>query len=749
MTDLLEKLKAHAVRIALGFAVLVVFLLHVSGVTPLEFIERMENLAYDARLQLTMQGGKDPRIVIVDIDEKSLEKEGRWPWGRDRMSTLVEQLFDRYKVALVGFDIVFAEPDNSSGLNVLQKLAETDLRESSDFRAKLQALSPRLDNDGRFAAVLAKHPVVLGYYFNNPSSTGVVSKSGALPPPTFVRGSFRGKKVEFVVAAGYNANLERFQTAASGGGHFNPTVDSDGIVRRVPMIYEYDGAYYESLSLAMARLVLGVAEVRPVFEPPLWGAGKGYVGLEWLQLGERLVPVDAHVQALIPFRGRQGSFPYISATDVISGKADPATLRGAVVLVGTTAPALFDLRATPVASTYAGVELHANIVAGILDGRVLKRPEYTRGAEFMTVLVTGLALALALPVLSPLAATAVTIGVVVLTVGFNLAIWQFGGLVLPVASGLIMILFIFLLNMSYGFFIEARGKRQMAGLFGHYIPPELVEEMGRNPTSYSLQPFSLEMTVLFSDVRGFTTISEGLKPKELSELMNSFLTPMTRVIHNHRGTIDKYMGDAIMAFWGAPVPDSDHARHAIEAALDMVRNLEPINVDFRARGWPEIKIGVGINTGVMSVGNMGSEFRQAYTVLGDAVNLGSRLEGLTKGYGVSVVVSESTRAAVPDYAYRELDRVRVKGKDQPVSIYEPLCPSADVDRALRDEIKLYKTALAYYRSQNWDMAELQFLALVKNGRAKVLYEMYAERVAYFRREPPAADWDGVFTFKTK
>ena len=257
------------------------------------------------------------------------------------------------------------------------------------------------------------------------------------------------------------------------------------------------------------------------------------------------------------------------------------------------------------------------------------------------------------------------------------------------------------------------------------------------------------MSVLFSDVRGFTTISEGLEPKELSKLMNACLTPLTGIIHKQRGTIDKYMGDAIMAFWGAPLEDPEHARHALEAGMEMIARLNAMQKQFREQGWPPINIGVGINTGEMSVGDMGSEFRMAYTVLGDTVNLGSRLEGLTKGYGVQIIVSETTREAVPDFVFRELDRVRVKGKDQPVTIYEPLGPKASISKELRHELRLYQEAIKLYRAQNWDMAEIQFINLQKLAPQRMLYRLYVERIGLSRANPPAPDWDGVFTHVTK
>jgi adenylate cyclase len=257
------------------------------------------------------------------------------------------------------------------------------------------------------------------------------------------------------------------------------------------------------------------------------------------------------------------------------------------------------------------------------------------------------------------------------------------------------------------------------------------------------------MTVLFSDVRGFTTISEGLEPRELSQLMNEFLTPLTEVIYRHRGTIDKYMGDAIMAFWGAPLPDPLHPRHAVLAALGMQAALRRLAPQFRARGWPEIRIGVGLNTGRMSVGNMGSKVRLAYTVMGDAVNLASRLEGITKQYGVDIIVGENTRNAVPDVVFREIDRVRVKGKDVAVAIYEPLGLAGEVDQAQLDEIKVFGQALRLYRAQDWDRAELQLINLQQRHPEVHLYSVYLERIAALRAQPPGSGWDGAWNFETK
>lgn len=748
MAEIIAKLKDNAIRIGLSLLVLAIFIAHAAQWVRIGFVEQMENIAYDQRLLWTMPRTPDNRIVIVDIDERSLTAEGRWPWSRNKVAGLVEDLFEKYETALVAFDIVFAEPDDSSGLSVLERLANDEFAEDDKFRAQVQMLQSSLDYDGLLAETIQKYPVILGYYFNFATGNEEVSKIGVLPEPAFVKGTFKGKRIEFYTADGYGGNLPQLQSSAFGGGHFNPVPDRDGVLRRVPMLISYDGAYYSSLALEIARKILGEKDVVPVFEKPLFGGG-GYLGLEWLRVGAKQIPVDRKISALVPYRGRQGSFPYVSATDILNGKADPSILKGATVLVGTTAPGLLDLRVTPVGKTYPGVEVHANLLAGIIDGTIKQLPEYTLGAEVLLLVLFGLIMAMLVPILSPFGATIATGLLLLGYIGFNFFIWAVGDFVLPVASGVMMLLTMFTLNMSYGYFIETRGKRELTGLFGQYIPPELVDEMALAPTDYSLEAESKELSVLFSDVRGFTTISEGLNPKELAELMNLFLTPMTGVIHEKRGTIDKYMGDAIMAFWGAPISEDAHAKLALEAGIEMVNKLEDINKKFAARGWPEIKIGVGINTGMMNVGNMGSEFRMAYTVLGDAVNLGSRLEGLTKGYGVMLLVSESTKDAVPEYLFREVDKVRVKGKDKPVAIFEPICLKSELDKAWKDELKLYREALRFYRAQEWDMAEMNFLNLQKMSRSPNLYKVYAERVALYRKEPPGANWDGVFTHTSK
>jgi adenylate cyclase len=730
-------------RPAVALGLIALFLLHTVGQLPLSAVDGLERRLYDLRLRLTAPGGLDDRVVIADIDEKSLAVLGHWPWNRDKLATLMDTLFVHYDVAAVGFDVVFAEPDSDAGLGVLRELASGPLRGDAGFQREFRRRAPLLDYDRLFADSLAGRAVVMGIVFGQDPAV----QRNSLPPPLFSVPPEMAQQLLLPEPQGHVAALDVLQEKAHSAGFFdNPNVDDDGIYRRVPLLQRHGNDIYPSLALASVRAMLG--EDAPV-DLDAVDYGGGRLAIEGVLVGATYVPTDAESNVLVPYRGKAGSFPYLSIVDLLEKRIPAEELAGRIVLVGTSAPGLLDLRSTPLANKYPGVEVHANVIAGILDGNIRSQPQWTLGVEFMLLVVTGLLLAFLAPRLAPLMQVLLTVGLGALVVVINLAAWN-GGIVIPLAATLVLLLALFTWQMSYGYFVEASGKRQITRLFGQYVPPELVDEMAQDPDSVSLEGQSRELTVLFSDVRSFTTISEGLSPKALSELMNAYLTPMTRIIHAHRGTIDKYMGDAIMAFWGAPVDDPEHAHHAIEAALEMKEELKRIGEDFKARGWPALKIGIGLNTGTMSVGNMGSEFRMAYTVLGDAVNLGSRLEGLSKQYGATIVVSEFTRAACPGYVYRPLDCVRVKGKAEPVHIFEPVGREAELDATARELNSRFEQAIAHYQAQRWDEAAAVLDALERDGFDNpMLLGLYRERIAAFREQPPGADWDGVFTYTTK
>src|SRR5512139_293553 len=536
--------KKHALLIGLCLLLVLVFLGNAVGLYQIGFIQSLDAQLYDYRLRLTAPQTRDDRIVILDIDEKSLKEEGRWPWSRNKLATLMDQLFDRYGIAVVGFDIVFAEKDDSSALRTLQELGRNQLRGLPQYQQALEQIQPQLEYDRLFAERMRNRNVVLGYYMNNSAPGAEKNISGALPAPVFPAGTFKGRPISFVQWDSYGANLPELQKAARSGGHFNPIVEKDGRVRRVPLVVELNGAYYEALSLAMVRAVLGMPSLLPGF---VSADSKDYAGLEWLELHlarrqadgtttdtALRIPVDQDVSALIPYRGAQGRFRYVSLSDVLHGREPVASLQNKIVLVGTTAPGLMDMRSTPVAEVYPGVEIHANMISGILDQSLKQRPPYALGADVAMLLLLGVMLSLLLPLFSPARATLLTLGTLLLTVGVNVAAWQYAGLALPLAGSLLLIMVLFAVAMSYGYFVEARTKRQITNLFGQYVPSELVDEMSEHPEQVSMAGDSREMTILFSDVRGFTTISEGLDPKELTQLMNEFLTPLTRVVYKHR-----------------------------------------------------------------------------------------------------------------------------------------------------------------------------------------------------------------------
>ncbi len=734
-------LKRHWCRIGLSLMALVVVLLHSLGVAPLGLLDRLDGIFYDARMRVTMPQTRDDRIVIVDIDEKSLAELGRWPWSRHKLAALTDALFEQQQIALLGFDVVFAEPDDSSGLKQLAQLAQQDLRDDANFIAQFARIKPLLDNDGAFARALQNRPVVLGYYF---TSDRAGHASGVLPQPVMTAQAFEGRQVPFTDWNGYGANISILAQAAPLAGFFNSIIEPDGVVRALALVARYAGNYYESLPLAMFRRLAGLNTVGPGFAPEFF-AGSGRPAIERLVVARGAdifsIPVDNRIALLLPFRGRGGvtggSFLYVSAADVLTGRLPDGSLKGKIVLVGTTAPGAVDLRATPVDAVYPGIEVHANVLSSLLDRRFLIKPADALGYEVALLLLLGVSLAFGLPRLRAAAAMVASLAVAGTLLVLNGWLYLSHGIVLSLAPALFLTVLIFVVDMSYGYLATSRSRRQLIDLFGTYVPPEVVREMIKDPEHFSMKAKSEELTVMFCDIRGFTQMSEQMDPLALQQLLNHLFNELTRVIGTHSGTVDKYMGDCVMAFWGAPVETPAHAQLAVSAALQMAQLAG------------NISLGIGINTGRMYVGDMGSELRRSYTVIGDAVNLASRLEGLSKIYGVSVLVSESTRALASSFVWQELDRVRVKGKAQAITLYTPLAPVADLTPELSSELLLWENFLMQYRSQNWALCERHIAQLVERVPGKRLYQLYAQRVAGLRAQAVSPDWDGITNFENK
>lgn len=746
-------LSKHGVRWVLGLIFTLLACAHTAGLFPTTLTDRIDLFVYDMRMRL-QPAVLDPRILIVDIDEKSLAEVGRWPWSRNVVAELVNKLGAHYHARTIAFDVLFTEPDTSSGYGTLEALAKRDFKDIPAYGSRIQSLKTQLDYDGRLATALHDRPVVLSYYLSNRAPKGL------LPEPAFTIGDLHGNTLDALSWKTYEGNLPLLQRSAKAGGYMNTEVDADGLLRSVPLMAQVGTAYYESLALATARVAMNATTIRPVFLRDSIRSEetqREYGVLESLKLNtiprSTTIPVERNIKALIQFRGpggpEGGAFRYISAVDILKGIVPQQELDDRIVLIGTTAAGLKDLRATPVNSEYPGIEAHANIIASILDGNFKQRPDFSVAVDLLQVLLLGIVLTIALSMLPPLLSILFSLGALAAVGGFNFWMYQSFNMVLPVATAFLLILGLFVANIAWGYLFEHRKGRAMVNLFGEYVAPELVAEMAANPKNYSMEGESRELTVLFADVRGFTTISEGLDPNTLREYINIYLTAMSENIRGNRGTLDKYIGDAVMAFWGAPVALPDHAARAVATALQMQATAASLSQDFVSRGWPPLKIGIGLNTGNMRVGDMGSKIRRAYTVMGDAVNLSSRLEGITKVYGVGITVGEATMLAAPEFAYRELDRVRVKGKNEPVPIFEPLGRKADLSENMNAAVAQWHEALAMIRAQQWHEAQQRVQFLHKIFPQDGLYSLYLERIAYFQVNSPGGDWDGVTTFDAK
>ena len=710
-------------RWALLLLALALSLLHASGVMPLRMLQQLDLAIDDARLRAAMPRTREPRIVIVDIDDASLARVGRWPWPRERIAALADELLVRQQAAVVGFDMVFAEPDQG---------------------------------DAALARELAGRPAVLGYFLTDGPGA---QRTGVLPAPLFGAAGLGGRRLPATRWSGHAANVAALAAAAPAAGFFNALPDDDGVLRSLPLLAEVAGDYRESLALAMFRLHAGSPAARPVLpDAPQSGAMSVLAAVELRQGAQALrIPVDARAAVRVPYRGpggpAGGSFDYVSAADLLEGRIAASTLADKLVLVGSSAPGVFDLRSTPVAAVYPGVEVHANLLSGLLDGRGPLAPDWSRGYEVAQLLVVAALLALALPRLRALAAVGLTLALGLALVLLDQWLYRRHGLALPLASALLLTALVYLGITGWGYVIEGARRRSLARLFGTYVPPELVAQMARDPQRYGMQAENRVLTVMFCDMRNFTRISEALPPEELRALVNRFFTAMTQEIRAHRGTLDKYIGDAIMAFWGAPVADADHALHAVRAAQAMSARLVELNRDLRARGLPEIGLGIGINSGLVCVGDMGSDIRRSYTVMGDAVNLASRIEALTRLYGIDIVLGESTRDAIGDrLVLVEVDRVRVKGKQQAVTLFTPTPADWPHNERFAEEMRLWQLALAHYRQQDAQQA-LTSLDALRNSFGgspfSALYSQLGERIAGWSSHPEPPGWDGTRTFDSK
>lgn len=632
---------------------LLVFILHAAHVWPIPYIDRLDAWIYDSMLVAGAPRTQSPHVVIVDIDEVSLTAFGRWPWARDTIAALSTRLTHQHQVAALGFDMVFAEPESPI----------TD-----------QALARAMQNQ----------PVVLGYYF---TSDRQGHTTGMLPAPAFKQDPNNVRDFQVTHWTGYGSNLVELTDAAPQAGFINAISDIDGVIRAAPLLAEFQGQYYESMALALYRRYLARGGALPEITPLFAIADLRYQHLSGLGLSTRTqpprqlveIPVDDSVIKLIPFRGAGGptggSFQYISAANVLFDKIPAGSLKDKVVLVGSSAPALKDVRVTPFDRSFPGVEVQANLVAGLIEGKALTRPDYARGFAVFQLAVLGVILLFVLPLLSALWAVALSTGLATLLWLVQHYLCTLGSLALPSASGYLLILVAFTLHVSQGYFVEGQRRKRLTQLFGNYVSPKWVSRMASSGDDYTMQASNQVLTVMFCDMRGFTRLAGSIPPLELQALLNAVFNLLSHVIQTHGGTIDKYMGDCVMAFWGAPETQIDHADRAVRCALAMQEVIATYNAERSTLTATEhnVQMGIGVHTGLMCVGDMGSDIRRSYTVVGEAVNLAARLEGLCKTYNQSFIASAATKDAATEHGFignwQDLGLAKVAGCEDPISIF--------------------------------------------------------------------------------
>jgi len=707
--------------------------------------DRLEWVAYDLRARLSPfdDAAADAPVVVVEIDDASLHQLGRWPWPRARLARLTQRLLDS-GAAVVALDMILAEAEVDPVTEVLDGLASQGIVLAPDTAEAMARVRADHAGDERLAAVLRDQPVVLGLTVNFADAPA----QGALPTP-LLEVSGRPQVGRGIPAfSAYSGNLELLQEAGGLAGAISVRPDADGVIRRVPLLFRSGEKIYGSLALETVLQYLGIRELGLLRAPASSGAGLEAISLAGLQR----IPTDSSGQMLIPYRSGSPWFARVSAAAVLAGDFEPRLFDSAIVIVGTTAAGLHDLRSTPVDQLMPGVHIQASIVAGLLNGGVPHASRWMTGADIFLLLVVGITLALLLPRLRPVVLLVTALAAVALIVAGNLWAWREHGLVFSLALPAALVFWLTLLNLGWGFAVEQRDRRQLKAMFGEYVPAAHIDRMLDDPGARSsLAGEDRQLTVLFADIRDFTTISEAIGAHELKRFLDFYFTPLTEAVFRHDGTIDKYVGDMIMAFWGAPLDDPDHRRNAVGAALEMLHAADGLKAALKERGWPEIRIGIGVNSGVMSVGDMGSRYRRNYTVIGDAVNLGSRVEGLSKHYGVPLLISEFTAQGLEQgFLLRRIDRVRVKGKREAVTLLQPLCASIDADDRLRDRAEVFDQALEAYFAARWDDAEALLRRAGRHEADRVLCDVFLGRIDQLRAAATTdGEWDGVFVHRQK
>jgi len=719
-------------------------------------LELVELKTLDHRFESRGPLAPGPEVVLAVVDEKSLEEQGKWMWPRSKFAELVQILSDS-GASVIAFDIGFLEPDKNNTVETVTNLEEIieDLGMKDDrLAAYLAQVKQQADNDLVLAQAIreSKAPVVLGYFFQLESGGLAHLDDETIEAQirnvknsrytAFTSYVDPGPEVKIQATVIPQSNISVISSAARYSGYFNMFQDLDGTVRSIPLIMRCRDTYYAPLAVQALR-----AYTRKMPAPDITED----IGVLKIDFGKQLsVPTNKTGGFMVNYRGPRETFPHISITDILHHRVPPETFREKIVVVGATAIGIYDMRVTPFDPTFPGPEIHANVIDNILHQDFLLRPDWAPVFDLAAIVLIGLVLGLLLPRVQPLPGTAVAVGLFVSYLLLCQYLFSHLRYCLNIVYPLVTLILVYVSLTAYKYLTEERKKKFIKGAFSTYLAPSVVEQLIKDPDKLVLGGEDRIITAFFSDVQDFTTISEALTAKEVVELLNEFLTEMTDIILDYEGTIDKFEGDAIIAFFGAPAILEDHAVKACKACIDMQTRLVELRKKWQAEKRPALKMRIGLNTGSAVVGNMGSRNKMDYTMMGDTVNTAARLEGVNKAYGTYTMISDATYVPAKDAIFvRELDCVSVVGKGEPVGVYELLGYPDKIDDVLRSVIELYARGVGAYRKREWDQAMSHFSAALSANPHDGPSQTMLNRCKDFKISPPGKDWNGAFTMATK
>ncbi|KPJ76726.1 MAG: guanylate cyclase [Deltaproteobacteria bacterium SG8_13] len=751
MTSVIQKFaRLHHVAI---FTALTVFGLAAYAI-GVPFLDLMELKTIDLRFQ--SRGGIEPGgdIVLAVVDEKSIAREGKWLWPRSKFTELIEKLSSA-GARIIAFDIGFLEPDSGRLLEVISKIQHHSRQTDPADRkldAFLESLKIEANQDHRLARAIAESSstIVLGYFFQmNPANAPQLKEAELRQHQQNIHhskynlerySSTAARTVPLFQAVYPQSNIAELAEAAAYSGYFNMLPDRDGVVRWLPAVLQFRETLYAPLSLVSVGAYL---------QQPLAVYIDDY-GVRQVRIGTMQIPTDEQGRILVNYRGEEKTFPHLPITDILSGTVPPDRLKDKIVMVGATAAGIYDLRVTPFGEVFPGLEIHANLIDSVLAQDFLHRPKWVAIFDLLAILVAGICMGLILPRVSVIPGLAAMLAIFLGYILFCQYLFTHHGLVLNIVYPLSVLLLVYLSITAQRYFAETKQKRFIKNAFSTYLAPSVVKQLIESPESLELGGEERDITAFFSDVQGFTSISESLGPTELVDLLNEFLTEMTDIILQNEGTVDKFEGDAIIAFFGAPNFLADHATRACTASTQMQQRLHEMRRMWEAGGKPSLKMRIGLNSGRAVVGNMGSASRMDYTMMGDMVNIAARLEGINKIYGTYTLIGESTfRNAGDQFACRQIDTIRVVGRHEPLTVYELLAPADAVADPLRQILDLYDRGLQAYRQRNWDLAIDCFRRATEIDSTDGPSGTMLSRCLAFKNDPPADNWDRSYDIRVK